>query len=173
MAAFASSREGGFALRRSRHVDCAPRRGSGAAEGGPARDQRKETEMIGKRLAATLAVAAVLGAGCKKQGGGDYQGGGTEHMPNDSTGMNGGATSGSNSPAEDGNPGSAPAPTGSTGISPAETQGGATTPGAGSGVPPVQAPGPAQTGPSTISTPTGNGTPVNQGGTRDTTGKRP
>jgi len=119
--------------------------------------------MTGMRLAATLAAVMVLGAGCKKQGGGDYQGSSTEHMPNDSTGMYGGATSGSNSSAQDP---SAGAPAGAT-------QGGAPTPGAGSGVPPVQPPSPSQTGPSTISTPSGSGTPANEGGTRDTAGKRP
>src|SRR4051812_43642339 len=100
--------------------------------GGRARDGSgaRRLEMTGMRLAATLAAVMVLGAGCKKQGGGDYQGSSTEHMPNDSTGMYGGATSGSNSSAQDP---SAGAPAGAT-------QGGAPTPGAGSGVPPVQPP---------------------------------
>lgn len=114
-----------------------------------------------KRFVAIVAAVAVLGA-CSKTGGGDYQGG-SEGVSGDTTGMNGGATSGSNS-VQQSEPGSAPAPAGTTGMPP---QG---APGAAAGVPPVRAP---TSGPSDISTPSGGGTPAHLGGTRDTTGKRP
>ncbi|MBV9110270.1 MAG: hypothetical protein JO306_12740, partial [Gemmatimonadetes bacterium] len=79
--------------------------------------------MTGKRLASVVAAVAVLGAACSKTGGGDYQGG-SEGVSGDTTGMNGGATSGSNSNQASPKPGSSPAPAGAAGISPQETQGG-------------------------------------------------
>ncbi|HEX6748108.1 MAG TPA: hypothetical protein VF092_12510 [Longimicrobium sp.] len=105
--------------------------------------------MTGKRLAAVLGVVAMLGAACSKQGGGDYQGG-SEGATGDTTGMNGGANSGSNSDQASPQPAATP-----------------------STVPPVQAPPASETGPNTISSPSGSGTPAHMGGTRDTTGKRP
>ena len=106
--------------------------------------------MIYQRLAATAALAAVLGtAACSKPGGGDYQGG-SEGETGETRGMNGGAATGSGAGPADaaGAPSTVAAPTDSSAAAPSA---------AAAGVPvPVQT---APAGPSTISTPTGNGTP--------------
>lgn len=110
------------------------------------------------RLAATIASVALVGAAaCEKQGGGDHQGGGTEGMPQTDAQINGGATSGSGAgPAETaGSPGVTPG--GAAAATPADSATGGVTP-ASAGVPvPQQQPGTG--GNSTISTPSGNGTP--------------
>jgi hypothetical protein len=119
------------------------------------------------RLAATVTAAALMGtAACEKQGGGDAQGGGTEGMPQTGAQINGGATSGSGAgPAE--TAGSPAATPGGTATAPADSMTGGPTP-ASAGVPvPQQQPGSG--GNSTISTPSGQGTPPHAGGT--TTGR--
>ncbi|HEU4559273.1 MAG TPA: hypothetical protein VFS20_15560 [Longimicrobium sp.] len=115
------------------------------------------------RLAATIASVALVGAAaCEKQGGGDAQGGGTEGMPQTDAQLQGGATSGSGAgPAETaGSPGVTP---GGAAATPADSATGVPTP-ASAGVPvPQQQPGSG--GNATISTPSGNGTPPQAGGT--------
>jgi hypothetical protein len=108
--------------------------------------------MIFKRLAATAALAGVLGtAACSRTGGGDYQGG-SEGETGETKGMNGGAATGSGAGPAD----AAGAP--STAAAPAPADSSAAAPSAGTaGVQvPVQA---APSGPSNVSTPSGNGTP--------------
>jgi len=104
--------------------------------------------MMLKRLAATAALAAVLGAAaCSKTGGGDYQGG-SEGESGETKGMNGGAATGSGAgPANAVGTPSTAAPADSAAAAPV---------GAAAGPPPVQA---VPAGPSDISTPSGAGTP--------------
>ena len=112
--------------------------------------------MMLKRLAATAALAAVLGtAACSKPGGGDYQGG-SEGETGETKGMNGGANQGSGAGPADaaGAPSTLAAPSAATDSAAAGTSAGT------SGVQvPVQA---VPTRSNDISIPSGNGTPPPQ-----------
>lgn len=118
--------------------------------------------MIAKRLAVAAALAVLGTAGCSNGPKNENSGGAVQAQPGmrgDSTGMNGGATTGSEAGPADaaGTPTNAPPSAGGNATTPTDTTRGGTATAAGAGMaPPTKTP-PA--GPSNVSTPSGNGTP--------------